>query len=316
METSMTLGVSSCLLGNPVRYDGGHKHDRYITGTLAAYFKLVPVCPEVECGLGIPRESMRLVGAEDQPRLVTTKTGIDHTDRMKAWAETRLDELAGLDMCGFIFKKQSPSSGLYRVKIYSDKAIPSPRGTGIFAQAFVNRFPRIPVEEEGRLFDNDLRENFIERVFTMKRWRESLALGPHPRVLMDFHTRHKLLILSHSQKGYRIMGKHVAQTTRKTIEEDMIRYEVLLSEAMALKATGPKQINVMMHMLGYFKKQLSADEKAELLEQFDHYRAGQVPLIVPLTLINHYVRKYDQPYLRDQVYLNPHPLELKLRNHV
>jgi uncharacterized protein YbgA (DUF1722 family)/uncharacterized protein YbbK (DUF523 family) len=315
-ETPLRLGISTCLLGENVRFDGGHKHDRFLTGTLGRYVEYVPVCPESECGLGIPREAMRLVGDPANPRLVTVRSGIDHTDRMVAWAKDRIEELADEGLCGFIFKSKSPSSGMERVKVYGDGGMPAKTGVGIFARIFMERFPRIPVEEEGRLHDPKLRENFIERIFTLMRWRATLAQGSRLNHLIDFHTRHKLLILSHSPADYREMGKLVAGGKAMPTDELFDRYEALLTHALGLKTTVKKQINVISHVMGYFKKQLSADEKRELLEVIERYRAEHVPLIVPLTLINHYVRKYDQPYLRDQYYLNPHPTSLQLRNHV
>ena len=315
-ETPLRLGISTCLLGENVRFDGGHKHDRFLTGTLGRYVEYVPVCPESECGLGIPREAMRLVGDPANPRLVTVRSGIDHTDRMVAWAKDRIEELADEGLCGFIFKSKSPSSGMERVKVYGDGGMPAKTGVGLFARIFMERFPRIPVEEEGRLHDPKLRENFIERIFTLMRWRATLAQGSRLNHLIDFHTRHKLLILSHSPADYREMGKLVAGGKAMPTDELFDRYEALLTHALGLKTTVKKQINVISHVMGYFKKQLSADEKRELLEVIERYRAEHVPLIVPLTLINHYVRKYDQPYLRDQYYLNPHPTSLQLRNHV
>jgi len=316
MQPTIKIGVSSCLLGEKVRFDGGHKHDRYITGTLGKYFTFVPVCPETECGLAIPREAMRLVGAVDSSRLVTNKTGIDHTERMQTWAAKRLDALDRENLCGFIFKKDSPSSGLHRVRVYSGKGPPARTGRGIFAAAFTRRFPRIPVEEEGRLHDPGLRENFIERVFALKRWREALERKQSVGSLVAFHTREKLLLMAHSQKHYRQMGRLVAMGKSLAVNRLYDDYETLLMEALHLKATVAKQTNVLMHILGYFKKQLSGDEKQEMLGVIDNYRSGHLPLIVPVTLLNHFVRKYRQPYLSDQTYLQPHPLELALRNHV
>jgi uncharacterized protein YbgA (DUF1722 family)/uncharacterized protein YbbK (DUF523 family) len=316
MQNSIKIGVSTCLLGEPVRYDGGHKHDRYLTDVLGRYVTFVPVCPEVECGMGIPREAMRLVGDPDNPRLVTNRSGIDHTERMKEWAAGRLDALERESLCGFVFKKDSPSSGMTRVKVYTDAGMPVRRGIGLFARAFMERFPLIPVEEEGRLNDLDIRENFLEQVFTLKRWRDAVAAGKRMGALVDFHTRHKLLFLSHSQKHYREMGRLVAAGRQQPIEALYRDYEGLMLEALRLRATVKKHHNVLLHLMGYFKKDLSADEKQELLALFEEYRKENLPLIVPVTLINHYVRKYDQPYLADQVYLQPHPLDLKLRNHV
>ncbi len=316
MTSPIKIGVSACLLREKVRFDGGHKHHRYITQTLGQFFEFVSVCPESECGLGIPRETMRLVGEVSNPRLVTNKTGIDHTDRMLAWASNRVNRLEKEDLCGFIFKKGSPSSGLYRVKVYNDKGHPVNSGRGLFAAAFTTRFPRIPVEEEGRLHDPMLRENFIERVFALKRWRDVLGERRSVGRIVHLHTREKLLLMGHSQKHYREMGRLVAQGKQMTIGNLYSRYESLLNMALSLKGTVSKHTNVLMHILGYFKKQLSADEKQELLELIASYRSGHLPLIVPVTLFNHFVRKYSQPYLADQTYLNPHPLELQLRNHV
>lgn len=316
MADRIRLGISSCLLGNLVRYDGGHQHDRYLTDVLGAHVDYVPVCPEVECGLGIPRESLRLVGAPDRPRLVTTRTGIDHTERMRNWADTRLQELARADLDGFIFKKGSPSSGMERVKVYSDQGMPRKVGIGIFAKAFIDRFPSLPVEEDGRLYDPEISENFIERIFAHRRWRRLLADNPDIGDLVLFHTSHKLLILSHSEKIYRDMGRLVAGAKDLAREELFSTYEQMLMAALKRQSTPKKHTNVLMHMLGYFKKQLVADEKAEILEIIDRFRMGILPLIVPVTLLNHYVRKYRQDYLAGQVYLNPHPLELKLRNYV
>lgn len=315
MENKIRIGVSTCLLGESVRYDGGHKMDRYITDTLGQYLAFVPVCPEVECGLPIPRESMRLVGDPESPRLVTTRTGIDHTDRMIQWAKKRVKALASEALCGFIFKSKSPSSGMQRVKVYGTQGIPQNTGVGVFAAIFMANFPLIPVEEEGRLHDLKLRENFIERIFTLKRWRENLEKKRTMGTLIDFHTRHKLLILSHSPSHYREMGKLVAEGKNIPFDALVNRYESLLMPALTLKTTIKKNANVLQHLMGYFKKELSSDEKQEVLEIIDQYRIGYVPLIVPITLINHYVRKYGQPYLENQLYLRPHPIALQLRNH-
>jgi uncharacterized protein YbgA (DUF1722 family)/uncharacterized protein YbbK (DUF523 family) len=310
------LGISTCLLGETVRYDGGHKLDRFLMNTLGQYVEYVPVCPEVECGLGVPRESMHLEGDPDSPRLVTTRTKQDMTDRMVQWARKRVVELEKEDLCGFIFKSNSPSSGMERVRVYNEKGMPVKKGIGIFAGIFMDRFPLLPAEEEGRLHDPELRENFIERIFTLKQWREVLAKKKSRGNLVDFHTQNKLLILSHSPKHYQVMGKLVAQAKEVPIKELYTQYQILLTEALKLKTTPKKNANVLQHMMGYFREQLSSDEKQELLEVIENYRKGYIPLTVPITLINHYVRKYDQPYLKKQVYLNPHPLELQLRNHV
>ncbi|MEE4602895.1 MAG: DUF523 and DUF1722 domain-containing protein [Desulfobacteraceae bacterium] len=316
MEKNFKIGISSCLLGNEVRWNAGHKHDKYLTRTLGRFVDYVPVCPEVEAGFGVPRESFRLVGDPDAPRLVTFKSKTDHTDRMVAWAKQRVKELENENLCGFIFKSDSPSSGMIRVKVYNEKGMPHKIGIGIFARAFMEHFPLIPVEDDGRLNDPLIRENFILQIFTMNRWRDNLSGRKTMGKLVDFHTRNKLLILSHSQKHYRLMGKLVANGKQMPIEDLYHQYESLLMEALKLKTTIRKNSNVLQHLMGYFKKELTADEKQELLEVFGQYRDGYVPLLVPITLINHYTRKYDQPYLKQQTYLNPHPLELKLRTYV
>jgi uncharacterized protein YbgA (DUF1722 family)/uncharacterized protein YbbK (DUF523 family) len=316
MMERVRIGISTCLLGEAVRYDGGHKLDRFVRDTLGQYVDYVPVCPEVECGFGIPRESMHLEGDPQAPRLVTTRTKRDVTDQMLDWAHRRVAELEREDLCGFIFKSNSPSSGMERVKILDRNGMPRKIGVGVFAGIFMSHFPLTPVEEEGRLHDPALRESFIERIFVFKRWREMIAQGAKIGSLVDFHTHHKLLIMAHSPKHYSSLGKLVAGAKAVPEKELYRQYQSLLMEALKLRATVKKNTNVLQHLMGYFKKQLSVDEKRELLEVIDHYHQGHFPLIVPMTLTNHYVRKYEQPYLKTQYYLNPHPLELQLRNHV
>lgn len=315
MEEKIKLGISACLLGENVRYNGGHKLDPFLRDTLGQYVDYVPVCPEVESGFGIPRETMRLAGDPENPRLVTTKTGVDHTEKMKKWSEKRVAELERENLCGFIFKKDSPSSGLMRVKIHNEKNMPQKKGTGIFAGIFTRHFPLLPAEEDGRLNDPRLRENFIEQVFTLKRWRESVAENPGIGRVVEFHSRNKLLVMAHSPKHARDMGKITANGKSIGTVELYRQYEDLLIDAMRLKSTTAKHINVLQHIMGYFKNRLSKDEKQELLDIFEQFRKGLVPLIVPVTLINHYVRKYKETYLGGQTYLNPHPVELKLRTY-
>ena len=314
MEQEIKIGVSSCLLGKEVRYNGGHSLDRYITGTLSDYFSFVDVCPEVEAGFGIPRETLRLVGDPDTPRLVTTKTKKDFTDKMMNWAKRRVLELEKEDLCGFIFKKGSPSSGMERVRVYTEKGMPSNRGSGMFARLFMRHFPLVPVEEDGRLNDSVLRENFIERIFAFRRWREMASERKSRGNIVAFHTAHKLQIMSHSVKHYREMGKIVAQGKELDLPTLYKKYEALFMQALSLKATVKKNVNVLQHIAGYFKKQLSKDEKQELQDIISQYHREYVPLIVPVTLLNHYIRKYEQEYLQKQFYLHPHPVELKLRN--
>ncbi len=316
MSDKIKIGISSCLLGNDVRWNGGHKRDRYLTDTLGKFVEWVPVCPEVEIGLGIPRETLRLVGDPEDPQLLTTKTKIDHTDSMKKWARGRLKELAQEDLCGFVFKSDSPSSGMVRVKVYGKKGMPQKKGVGIFARAFMDHFPLIPVEDDGRLRNPLIRENFIEQVFTLKRWRDTRERRSCVGNVVDFHSQNKLVLMAHSPKHLKQMGAMTAQGKGMGCSLLYLEYEKLLLEALRLKTTIKKHYNVMLHMLGYFRKDLSADEKQELLEVMGHYKEQLVPLVVPLTLFRHYVRKYDQPYLAQQSYLNPHPVELKLCNQV
>jgi uncharacterized protein YbgA (DUF1722 family)/uncharacterized protein YbbK (DUF523 family) len=298
-----------------VRYDGGHKRDRFLTDTFGRFVEWVPVCPEVECGLGTPRPAMRLQGDPRSPRLVVIKTGEDHTGRMRAWAQKRLDELEREDLCGFVFKSKSPSSGMERVRVYGEQGAQRGTGSGIFARAFMDRFPLLPVEDEGRLHDIGIRENFIERIFCLQRYRESMSPRASLGRLVDFHAAQKLQLMAHSPGHLKEMGQMVAAGKRKKPRALIAGYEELLLGALRLRATVKKNVNVLQHMAGYFKRQLDPGGKEELAGIIEEYRAGYTPLIVPVTLIKHYVRKYDHEYLARQSYLNPHPLELKLRNH-
>lgn len=333
----LRIGVSACLLGQAVRFDGGHKHDRWITGELGRYVVFVPVCPEVEAGFGVPREAMRLVGDAEAPRLVTVRSGRDMTAAMESWAGRRASELAQENLCGFIFKSKSPSSGMTRVKVYSDKGgMPAHKGVGLFAKAFMRRFPLLPVEEDGRLCDAKLRENFIERIFVLRAWRDVLehcrgdgmeaaevtagapacANGSRPMsAIMEFHARHKLLIMAHSPAHAKLLGQLVANSKNAPLAELRATYESLLLEALGKPATVARNVNVLQHMAGYFRQHISQDERRELAEVIESYRTGLTPLIVPIALISHHVRKHGVEYLADQAYLKPHPLELKLRNY-
>jgi uncharacterized protein YbgA (DUF1722 family)/uncharacterized protein YbbK (DUF523 family) len=312
----ITLGISSCLLGNKVRYDGGHKLDHFLVDTLGQYVDWVPVCPEAACGLPIPREAMHLVGDPEDPRLVTIKTGIDHTARMKRWAKVRTAELEQEELCGFVFKSRSPSSGMRGVRIYNEAGVPYATGSGIFAHSFIKHFPLLPVEDEGRLHDPGLRENFIERVFVYRRWQQYRKEDGSLGGLVAFHTDHKYLIMAHSQKHYTALGTMVAGAKKLRKDKLHADYLGMLMEGLQFLTTPKKNANVLQHMAGYFKDSLSSDEKKELLEVITNYHDGLVPLIVPITLLRHYVRKYQEDYLARQFYLNPHPLELMLRNHV
>lgn len=315
MKNRIRLGISSCLLGERVRYDGGHKLDHYLKNILGQHVEWVGVCPEVESGLAVPREAMRLVGDKDSSVLIEARTNIDHTGRMLHWATRRLKGLEQEGLCGFVFKSKSPSCGMRGVKVHRPLGAPAPNGMGVFAQVFIKRFPALPVDDEGRLQDLGRRENFIERVFVYRRWKELAGKDRGLQDMITFHADHKLLILSHSAKHYSTLGRLVAhgEYRPEALHEEYLR---ILMEGLRLEASVKKHTNVLRHAMGYFKAVLSRDEKDELLKVIGDYHKANVPLLVPVTLMNHYVRKYDEPYLKRQYYLNPHPDELMLRNHV
>ena len=314
--TPLRIGISQCLLGDEVRYDGGHKRDAFLADTLSRFVEWVPVCPEVEAGLGTPRESMRLEGTPDAPRLITIKTRADQTSLMAQFSERRVRELEALDLSGYVFKKNSPSCGVERVRLYNRHGMPFMTGTGLFARAFMERFPLIPVEEEGRLNDMPLRENFIERVFGYHRWQGLLHSRPGRGDVVNFHAAHKYLLLAHSRPHYERLGRLVADAKRHSPLELARRYGPPFMEALAVRATARKHVNVLEHLVGGFKGQLSPDERKELQDVIGDYHKGLTPLIVPATLIKHYVSRFDVAYLKNQIYLHPHPKELMLRNHV
>ena len=310
------LGISACLLGAEVRYDGGHKRDAFLAETLGPFVEWVPVCPEVEIGLGVPRDTLRLVGDAAAPRLVVQKTGEDLSARMRRYARGRTEELAALGLHGYVLKRASPSCGLFRVRVHGDRGTTVGAGRGLFAAALAERLPLLPVEEEGRLGDPGLRESFIERVFAAARWQALRRRRPGPRDLVAFHAAHKYAVLAHSPRHYAALGRLVASAGRVLTDAALDAYGALLMEALAVRATRPRHVNALQHMAGFFKRQLGPDERAELGEVIEEYRGGLVPLVVPITLIRHHVRRFGVSYLGDQVYLRPHPKELMLRNHV
>jgi uncharacterized protein YbgA (DUF1722 family)/uncharacterized protein YbbK (DUF523 family) len=310
------LGISACLLGREVRYDGGHKRDRFLTDTFGRFVEWVPVCPEVEAGFGTPREAMRLVDGNGRLRLVTVQTGVDLTSQMERFARRRVEQLAVEDLSGYVLKKDSPSCGVERVKVYGQHAMPSRTGRGLFAAALCERYPHLPVEEEGRLADPRLRENFIERVFAYRRLRELFSSRWTVSGLVRFHTAHKLTLMAHSVTAYRDLGRLVAQASTARRTELQTDYTRGFMTAMAAMATPRKHANVLQHMAGYFKKTLAEGDRAELRATIEDYRTGLVPLVVPITLFRHHVRQQSVAYLAGQTYLEPHPRELMLRNHV
>ncbi|NDV21402.1 DUF523 and DUF1722 domain-containing protein [Desulfovibrio sp. JC022] len=310
------IGIARCLLGENVRYDGGHKLDRYIRDVLGPFVEWVPVCPEVECGMGIPREAVRLVGELENPRLVGRKSGEDWTGRMQEWGRGQLSRLEKENLSGYIFKHGSPSNSMGRMKVFSDDGRIYYSGTGIWARMVMDHFPSLPCEDDGRLHDNGIRENFINRIFTFKRWQDAMRGRFFPAKLVDFHTRHKMLVMAHNEIIYRQMGKLVATAGIADHAALSGDYAQLLFKALTYRPTVKKHVNVLTHALGHFKKDISAHEKQEMLELIDRFHKKLIPLIVPVTLLNHYVRKYDKVYLQQQLYLNPYPAELMLRNHV
>lgn len=315
VDTTMRIpvGISSCLLGEEVRFDGGHKRDTYILGTLAQFFEFIPVCPEVAIGLSVPREPIRLIGESRDPRAVGTKTtSLDVTDRLRKYGLRIAKQLN--PVCGYIFKKGSPSCGMERVKVYSERGVPTATGTGIFARAFMEANSLIPCEEEGRLGDPVLRENFIQRVFVLHRWRNLNQTRLTAGKLVEFHTRHKLILLAHSQKAYRRLGQTIAKAGREPIRDLADRYIAELMVSLSVRATRKSHANVLLHLLGYLKKHLDEQDKAEMMECIDLFRRGYVPLIVPVTLLKHHFRRFPDPYVTSQYYLSPHPQELMLRN--
>lgn len=310
------IGISSCLLGEPVRFDGGHKRDSFLTGIFASFVEWVPVCPEVECGLGTPRESMRLVRAGNEVRLLTVKTGADLSDRVDQFAARRVARLEADDLSGYVLKKDSPSCGLERVKVYNGHGVPTKSGRGVFAARLVDAFPDLPVEEEGRLADARLRENFVERVFAYWRLRGLFGGTPNRGALVRFHTAHKLILMAHSPEAYQQLGRLVARARTLSRTDIVRRYSSAFMAALKTIATPRRHTNVLQHMAGYFKDRLDPESKAEMAGAIEDYRRGLVPLIVPVTLLRHHVRVHNVEYLAGQLYLDPHPKELMLRNHV
>ncbi|MDJ0868927.1 MAG: DUF523 and DUF1722 domain-containing protein [Myxococcota bacterium] len=315
-DAPLRVGISTCLLGEKVRWDGGHKRDRFLTDMLAEYVDWVPVCPEVEAGMGIPREPVHLARRDDGIRMLGTKSGKDWTERMEAWSKQRLRRLDALDLCGYVLKKDSPSCGMERVKVRDEKGMPRRDGRGLFGGALQDHAPALPVEEEGRLNDPTLRENFIERIFAYRRLR-SLFAGRWSRGrLVAFHTAHKLQLLAHSPQAYRALGVLVASVKEIPRDEFRERYQSGFMDTLKHRATRRRQVNVLQHCVGHFRKRLGREARAELGDLIEDYRTGLVPLIVPITLIRHHVRGLGVEYLAGQVYLDPHPKELMLRNHV
>jgi uncharacterized protein YbgA (DUF1722 family)/uncharacterized protein YbbK (DUF523 family) len=322
------IGVSACLLGQPVRYDAGHKRDPFLVETFGQHVEWVPVCPEVEAGFGTPRESMRLVLTAPRHRargqrfdpasisLVLNTNGTDVTSRLTTYARQKVERLASAGLSGFVLKKDSPSCGMERVKVYTPQGQVERGGRGLFAGALMSRLPNLPVEEEGRLGDPGLRENFIERVFAYQRLCALFTRGWTSGRVVAFHTAHKLTLMAHSPAAYRELGQLVAGAKGRPREQFASEYQSRFMKALSVVATPKRHANVLQHMFGYISRALDADARAEMLALIEDHRAGLVPLIVPMTLMRHHVRRLAVGYLLGQTYLDPHPRELSLRNHV
>lgn len=309
------IGISSCLLGEKVRWNGEHKENRVAKEILGKCFEYVPVCPEVEVGMGVPRETVQLRGTKDSPDLVGTQSGNDWTAKMLRFSGKKIKELSAHRLSGFIFKKGSPSCGIRSIPVYSESGL-NTQGQGLFARAFIKKFPWTPVEEEGRLGDLKIRDNFIVRVFSFHRLQNLFHGGFSKDALVSFHSRQKILLLSHSRKHYDALERLVADAGKLSSKELKTRYSELFMEGLAYKSTPKKNTDALQHMLGFLKQYLTKAEKQEILSTLEDYRKEQEPLIVPITLIRHHVKKHNITDLLDQVYLNPHPQELMLRNHV
>lgn len=315
--TRVRLGVSTCLLGEPVRWNGGHSRSRILTETLAQHMEFVSVCPEIELGLGAPRETLRLVGeVAEKARLVFGRSGEDITERMAEWSRRRADELAGLDLDGYVLKKDSPTCGMERVKLYDGNDLVRNLGIGIYARALMARMPDLPIEEDGRLTNAGLRESFLERVYARRRWKDLLASRPRPRDLVAFHQREKMGLLAHGRSGYAALGRLVAGAGARPFEDVLASYGREFMTALSQPATREGHADALSHLAGHLRGTVPADDRQELAAHIRQYREGLVPLVVPITLLAHHLRHVEDDWASGQTYLRPYPDELMLRNFV
>ena len=314
--SKITIGISTCLLGENVRYDGGHKRDRFITDQLAKYMAFLPVCPEMDSGMTVPRPPIRLVGDPNNPRAVgVDNPKMDVTHQLESYAIHQTANLSSIS--GYILKKDSPSCGMKRVKVYPEQRNCAVRqGTGIYAGILVRQHPNLPVEDEGRLNDPVLRENFINRVFIYRHWQQIITEQLTPVKLIDFHAQHKYLVMAHSQAAYKRMGQLLSRIPKKELQRISSEYFSELMAALRRPVNRKGHTNALQHIMGYLKRDINAEDKAELVASIERYRQGEIPLIVPITLFRHYFRLHPDPYIAKQVYLQPHPESLGLRNHL
>ena len=318
MKTKITLGISSCLLGKKVKWNGDHNQDRYIKNILGNYFDYISVCPEVGAGMGAPREPVALYGDKNNPKMIGRKSRMEWTDKMELFTKDQLKKLSNENLCGFIFKSKSPSCGVEKIPVFSETdANKTKYGNGLFARAFINKFPTIPIEDESRLHDNRIKENFIIKVFSFYRLK-TMLFKEHakPSNLVEFHTQNKFLLLAHSRKHYQALGRIVANMKLQPFKKMIVSYSSLFMEALTFKTTNKKNTDVLLHMIGFFKTIIPKEDKKDVLAIIEDYRQGIIPLIVPITLMKHYVKKYKIRYLQNQFYLSPHPEELMLRYYI
>ena len=315
IDKRIPVGISRCLLGEEVRYNGGHKLSRFCRDQLGEWFRYVDVCPEVEIGLGVPREPMRLVEREGEIRVLEIKgSSNDHTDKLRNLADTHQQWISNL--CGFVFMQNSPSCGLFRVKAYHPNGnVLHTDAKGAFAQRVHELMPWLPMEEAGRLTDAKLRENFITRVFVFSEWRELTAQGLSRKNIIEFHARHKYLVLAHSQRYYKVLGKLLSRAGFYSVSTLALRYEKLLLSGLKSVAGRKGHTNALQHMQGYVSKGLSPAQREDLTNLIESYRNGDIPLVAPLVLLRHYSGLGGE-YFREQTYLQPHPKTLGLYNQV
>lgn len=313
--TKLRIGVSACLVGHEVRYNGGHLRDSGLA-SLTPYVEWVTVCPEVESGMGVPREEVNLIGTAESHRMIGRRSGTDFTDNMKSWGTNRVAALAGENLDGFILTKDSPSCGVFRVRVRQDNnSSPSRNAMGIFARLLTDALPHMPVEEQGRMNDPRLRERFIDHVYVRSRWQHMLDTERSARGLVRFHTNHKMTLMSHNESVYRSMGRVVANAGKNDLSEVLNEYQSLLTRTMQTLATTKRHTNVLQHLTGYLKQALGSEDKQELADLIERYRQGSVPLIVPVTLLHHHFRRNPvNDWVTSQIYLDPYPYELMLRN--
>lgn len=313
-DVKIPVGISECLLGERVRFDGGHKRNRFLTDVMSRYFDYRPVCPEVLIGLGIPRKPIRLVATDKGTRVRGVQDdSLDVTEALAAEADKALERMP--DICGYVMMQNSPSCGAFRMKRYGENGYPlDSDGIGAYAERLMELHPLLPVEEAGRLTDAGLRDNFISRVFAYHDWKTSVEPDPTPAKLVDFYSRYKYQVMAHHVPSYQSIGRLVAQAGTRDINELCDEFLNAFMAALSHKTTRKSNTNTMMHLRGYLRDLLDGNEQQELSEVIDAYHAGDVPLVVPLTLLKHYLRKVDNPYLQKQTFWAPHPEKLGLRN--